>query len=78
MENITSTSNYVYTIQGLNNPIHKEFIRNKLVEYFYMDLKTMLEEYPSNIDLKDDYKEEFMTYMDPITDDTLTDLVAKR
>ena len=32
----------------------------------------------NDIDLKDDYKESFMSYMDPITDDTLTDLQRKR
>lgn len=38
----------------------------------------MLEETSTSIDLKDDYKEEFMTYMNPIIDDTVEDLVYKR
>lgn len=56
MENITSTSNYVYTIQGLNNYIHKQFIRKNIAEKYFKDLRTMLEETPSSINLKDDYK----------------------
>jgi len=33
----------VYTIQGLNNPIHKQFIRNKIAHLYFKDLKDMLE-----------------------------------
>ena len=43
MESITSTSKYVYIINGLNNPIHKELIQNKIANLYFRDLKAMLE-----------------------------------
>lgn len=43
MESVTSTSNYVFTIQGLNSSIHKEFIRKNIAVKFFMDLRVMLE-----------------------------------